>query len=113
MNKITVGLAMLALAAASAIASAEETPPPPSPPDQTTQPAPPAQPAPAMTPAAAKDPMDEMVCRKETLTGSRLGGKRVCLTRREWDQITRDSQDALRKTQDKSGAKNPSSGGGG
>jgi hypothetical protein len=37
-----------------------------------------------------------MVCRAgEPIVGSRFPGPRVCHTRKEWDQIKRDSQEAL------------------
>jgi hypothetical protein len=54
---------------------------------------------------------DEVVCRKEEAgTGSRLGRRKVCMTRREWDEIARDSQTALRQSQDKGLKSNPTSG---
>jgi hypothetical protein len=31
------------------------------------------------------------VCRTEFATGSRLGGKRVCMTKQEWDQQSEDA----------------------
>ena len=55
---------------------------------------------PAATPAAApqapaEDP-NEVICRTgEPILGSRFPGPRQCHTRKEWDQIKRDSQDAL------------------
>lgn len=42
----------------------------------------------------AHDP-DKVICHYITPTGSRLGGQKVCHTRREWNQNTQDSQDAL------------------
>ena len=68
------------------------------------------QAAPAATPDAAPqatqqqgapaDDPNEVVCRAgEPIVGSRFPGPRTCHTRREWDQIKRDSQDALFHTQ--------------
>lgn len=64
------------------------------------------QAAPAATPDAAPqatqqqgapaDDPNEMICRAgEPIVGSRFPGPRTCHTRREWDQIKRDSQEAL------------------
>jgi hypothetical protein len=50
---------------------------------------------PATAPAASasgNDP-DQIVCRKgEPITGTRLPGRAICHTQRDWDQIQRDSQ---------------------
>jgi hypothetical protein len=47
--------------------------------------------------------LDKIVCRAgEPVTGTRLGGPRVCHTQREWDQIQRDAQDSLSGVQQKS-----------
>jgi hypothetical protein len=53
--------------------------------DQATQmPAPAAQPAPAPI-AKKKGPSpDDVICKPDTETDSRLGGKKICLTREEW-----------------------------
>jgi hypothetical protein len=63
------------------------------------------QTAPAATPdaapqatqqAAPADDPNEVICRAgEPIIGSRFPGPRICRTRKEWDQIKRDSQDAL------------------
>lgn len=51
--------------------------------------------APAMQPTPHDDP-DEIICRSgQPELGSRFPGPRTCHTRREWDQIQRDSQSAL------------------
>jgi hypothetical protein len=45
--------------------------------------------------APADDP-NEMVCHAGApILGSRFPGPRICHTRKEWEQIRRDSQDAL------------------
>ena len=40
--------------------------------------------APATAAAAPIDPMEKVVCRRFTATGSLASTKRVCLTKREW-----------------------------
>jgi len=58
--------------------------------------APAAAPTAAATQAAPQDDPNEVVCKAgEPIIGSRFPGPRTCHTRREWDQIKRDSQDAL------------------
>ena len=48
--------------------------------------------------AKAKDP-NEIVCEKQTVPGTRLATKRVCMTRAQWTELrTQDRQD-LEKTQ--------------
>lgn len=69
------------------------TPAPPSPPAQTdaVPPPPEAPPAPPAAQTVEKDPLDEVVCKKdEAMVGSRLGSRKVCKTRRQW----RDERDA-------------------
>jgi hypothetical protein len=78
-----VGLGFVVLSGA---ALANEALPPPG---QGT-----AQPAPSSTPpqTAQKDPLDEIVCRKEEATvGSRLGARKVCKTRRQWREERRNA----------------------
>jgi hypothetical protein len=36
-----------------------------------------------------------VVCREEEVTGSILGGRRICHTRREWDEMERQAKDTL------------------
>ena len=49
--------------------------------------------------AATKTPPahdeNEVVCKREDVTGSRLGGRKVCHTRLEWEQMTEDARRAL------------------
>jgi hypothetical protein len=54
----------------------------------------PAPAAPATQAAPADDP-NEIICHAEPILGSRFPGPRTCHTRKEWDQIRKDSQDAL------------------
>lgn len=66
-----------------------------------------ADPAPAQSgaPAAGQqgagkpDPADRVICHQEEATGTRLGGHRVCHTKREWDQIAHDAQDGVNSAQ--------------
>lgn len=57
----------------------------------------PATPAPPK-PKPKYDP-DEVICRYQEVTGSRLGGDKVCHTRREWDEISANSRDAVSRSQ--------------
>lgn len=52
-----------------------------------------AQPQSENAPEKATDPMDRTVCKKFLETGSLVKGKRVCKTKREWEQ----ERDALRQ----------------
>jgi len=49
------------------------------------------------TTAKAADNADEVVCQKQEITGSRLGVKRVCMTRSQWaDRRLQDRQELER-----------------
>lgn len=52
----------------------------------------------AASPPPPPPAKDKMICKKEDSTGSRLGGRRICHTRQDWDEIAiiarRDVQDA-------------------
>jgi hypothetical protein len=47
---------------------------------------------------AKPNPQDREICREEKVTGSILSGKRVCHTKREWDQMEQDAKDWLDAT---------------
>lgn len=47
----------------------------------------------ASQPAKPADPKDRVTCRDEEVTGTHLGAKRVCHTKREWDEIENDDMD--------------------
>ena len=51
--------------------------------------------------AADEKALDKVVCRTETPVGSRIG-TRVCLTRRRWIELSRQSQKALEDANRKS-----------
>ncbi len=44
--------------------------------------------------AAPKSNEDEVVCKQEKVTGSRLGGHKTCMTRLEWAKQERSAKDA-------------------
>jgi hypothetical protein len=51
---------------------------------------------------AASDPRvdpNTIVCKAEDVTGSRLGAKKVCLTRQQWADMAQDSHDRLQQSQ--------------
>ena len=53
---------------------------------------------------AKKDDPNEKICVKEESTGSRLGAKRICMTRAEWaDRKLQDQQELTRVQTQRSG----------
>jgi hypothetical protein len=62
----------------------------PQPPAQGQAPSPPAASRPAKP-----DPGQVVVCRDEQVTGSIVSRKRVCKTRREWDEQAQETQRIL------------------
>lgn len=48
--------------------------------------------------ATAADP-NERICEEVVLTGSRLGAKRFCATRAEWEDKKRQDREAIEKAQ--------------
>jgi hypothetical protein len=44
-------------------------------------------------------PQDGLICRQIEETGSRLGGKRVCLTREQWEASRREARAAVERAQ--------------
>lgn len=105
------GLVFVAFAASVAVAAAEPATQSPQTSEPATTPTHPAtQPSPASSEQDAD--LDKVVCKKVTVTGTLIGAKKVCKKKREWAQIERDSQEALRRSQDGSLRSNPSSGGG-
>jgi hypothetical protein len=56
---------------------------------------------PAATQTASTPPEDaRIVCKTITPTGSRLGGERICLPKREWRRLHESGQEATRDMQD-------------
>jgi hypothetical protein len=79
--------AMLVLSGAGSALAAGD------PPTNTPAAAPTAAPAaPAKPPKPNRD--DQVVCKSQPEPGSRLGGKTVCMTRREWEQMSDDARDS-------------------
>ena len=59
------------------------------------------QPAPQQTAAPQENP-DEIICKEGTpVTGSRLGARKICHTRRQWDEISQNSRDITKDAQDR------------
>jgi hypothetical protein len=68
-------------------------------PSQLTTPAtqtssPPATPAGPPTTTKGTAPDQQIICKHEEEVGSRLGGKRVCMTKAQWAQQAQDARDA-------------------
>jgi hypothetical protein len=51
-------------------------------------------PTPASTPPKRNDP-NTVICKWTEELGTRLGGGKTCMTRAQWDEQARDSQDQL------------------
>ena len=72
-----------------------------------------APPAPASPPPAGagapavpvdNDPMHKVECRRLEETGSRLGAKRVCMTREEWLAVAREGRRMVEDVQNRGNA---------
>ena len=72
--------------------------------------------APAATVAAAQTESDasttvassdEVVCKKYDVTGSRVAKRKVCMTRGEWAEYTRRTQDEYQRASDRRGSFQP------
>ncbi|HSZ50795.1 MAG TPA: hypothetical protein VK801_04430 [Caulobacteraceae bacterium] len=53
----------------------------------------------AKAPAPKADPSQEVVCRRQDVPGSRLGGEKICHTRAEWDEMSRVSRAEVERAQ--------------
>ena len=49
--------------------------------------------------ASSTDKGSKMICREIDETGSRLGGKRVCMTRDQWEEQRRTARSAVEHAQ--------------
>jgi hypothetical protein len=88
---VTAGLVLPALAASAQYGSGAPSPMT----VPSTQTSSPPAPAPAKPTASGKDPSQQVICRNQEEIGSRLGGKRVCMTKAQWAQQAQDSRDAV------------------
>jgi invasion protein IalB len=66
-----------------------------------------AAPTPTQAPTDAKAAQDanEIVCQKQEVTGSRLGVKRICMTRSQWADRRMQDRQELERVQVQRGAK--------
>lgn len=66
--------------------------------------------APATT-ETATPPADDakIVCKTITTTGSRLGGKRMCASKKEWRRMNDEAEKAAREIQDTHSKQSPDS----
>ncbi len=56
---------------------------------------------------------DEVLCRsREPRVGTRIGARRVCRTRQEWEQLERESQTEARRLQQRGSREAPTQRGG-
>ena len=56
--------------------------------------------SPAVPTAVAPPDDAKVVCKTVNPTGSRVAGKRVCMTKAEWRRLSRESEEATRDIQD-------------
>ena len=61
--------------------------------------------APAATDQKAADNPNEVVCERQTITGSRLGSRRVCMTRAQWADLRLQDRQETEKVQVRRGMK--------
>ena len=68
-----------------------------------------AQTAPAAAPAAtapkADDKSNEVVCERQAITGSRLGSRRICMTRAQWADLQLQDRQETERVQTRRGMK--------
>ena len=56
-------------------------------------------PSAAMAGAGDADKSDKMICKTQKETGSRLGGKKICMTKSQWDEHRRNTQADIERSQ--------------
>ena len=61
--------------------------------------------APAATGQKAADPNNEVVCEKQEITGSRIGSRRICMTRAKWAERRLQDRQEIEKAQTNRGMK--------
>jgi uncharacterized protein involved in copper resistance len=70
-----------------------------------------AQGAPAATKTATSDNLDKIVCKSEQVVGSRIPGRKVCHTQRDWNQMQEDSRRNTDDSQNRGDQMTPLKGG--
>jgi len=106
---LALGFAVSVFAAGNALAQGTPTAPPTNPTPQTA----PQQPTTPTTTADSGDSdRDKVICKKVDVPGTRIGGKKVCKTKREWADLQRQTADGVRAAQDAGLRNNPTSAGG-
>ena len=71
--------------------------------------APAVQPAPLRAAQDNRDP-NRIICKREDVIGSRLGGAKTCHTWADWQEMARDAKDAANAAQAMSSHSNPTGG---
>jgi hypothetical protein len=61
--------------------------------------------APVATNQKAVDRANEVVCERQEITGSRLGTRRVCMTRAQWADLRLQDRQEIEKAQTRRGMK--------
>ena len=62
--------------------------------------------------APAEQDKGEMVCRRFNVVGSRLTNKKVCKTKREWEDARNENAEVIRQQRGAIGGPQPGNGGG-
>jgi len=93
--KFGLSVAILTAGALAGTSFAQTAPAPSLAAPQSTTPIANTTPAPAAKPMKHGYDPDTVICKWTEEIGTRLGGGKVCMTRAQWDQQTRDSQDGL------------------
>jgi hypothetical protein len=63
--------------------------------------------APSSTTAASEAVVDDpMICKKSAVTGSRVRTNKVCMTKSQWEALSRNSQEFMKGVQ-RNGAQGP------
>ena len=65
----------------------------------------PAASAPAATSKNAGSNANEVVCERHVITGSRLGSRRICMTRAQWADLRLQDRQEVEKVQTRRGMK--------
>jgi len=99
--KLGLSVAVLAASALAGTCFAQGAPAASTSAPQSTTPAAKATPASVTTPMKHGYDPNTVICKWTEEIGTRLGGGKTCMTRAQWDQETRDSQDGLADSVDR------------